>query len=62
MDLRIFVMVATVGRATLAEYAEHFVALTQLRVSVSTMHRMLRRLEAGHRGPSLGGGYNHVHR
>jgi transposase len=39
-------LVCTVGHATLAEYVERFAALAGLRVSISTMHRMLRRLEA----------------
>jgi len=42
-------LVSTVEHATIAEYVEYFAALTQLRVSISTMHRMLRRLETGHR-------------
>ena len=31
---------------TLAEYVERFAGLTDLRVSIPTMHRMLRRLES----------------
>jgi transposase len=41
-------LVCTVEHATLAEYVERFAALTGLRVSISTMHRMLRRLDVVH--------------
>lgn len=34
------------GMATLADYVERFAGLTDLRISIPTMHRMLRRLEA----------------
>ena len=45
-------LVCTVEHGTLAEYVERFAALTGLRVSISTMHRMLQRLDVVYYRPS----------